>query len=255
VVAVFEGRFAGGFQLPGALVQQQAEVHRALVIVPQAGQHPEQLLRARLGAGCHLLHHLAAGVFLAVEGSRILLVGQGEPGLEEGLAEKFHQTGKLAQMFGADVVLALAAGGQVQHDLFVQGQVGQRLPREGRHAGSDEGVLAGAFLAADPDGVVVAVSGGRVPLDLLRRGGDAAAAAGRNAEAAVGAGVPVLDEIRAGEDRIPKGADVLAGRAGGAVRVQVPALSAVDLRVGGLHQRIHGVARKETHRITPYPGP
>ena len=91
--------------------------------------------------------------------------------------------------------------------------------------------------------------------DLLRRGGDAAAAAGRNAEAAVGAGVPVLDEIRAGEDRIPKGADVLAGRAGGAVRVQVPALSAVDLRVGGLHQRIHGVARKETHRITPYPGP
>ena len=75
------------------------------------------------------------------------------------------------------------------------------------------------------------------------------------AEAAVGAGVPVLDEIRAGEDRIPKGADVFAGCAGGAVRVQVPALSAVDLRVGGLHQRIHGVARKETHRITPYPGP
>ena len=129
MVAVFEGRFAGGFQLLGALVQQQAEVHRALVIVPQAGQHPEQLLRARLGAGRHLLHHLAAGVFLAVEGGRILLVGQGEPGLEEGLAEKFHQTGELvAQMFGTDVVLALAAGGQVQHDLFVQGQVGQRLP-------------------------------------------------------------------------------------------------------------------------------
>ena len=73
--------------------------------------------------------------------------------------------------------------------------------------------------------------------------------------AALGAGVPVLDEVRAGKDLLAVGADVLAGRAGGAVRVQVPALSAVDLRVGGLHQRIHGVARKETHRITPYPGP
>ena len=63
------------------------------------------------------------------------------------------------------------------------------------------------------------------------------------------------DEVGAGEDLIAIGADILAGCAGGAVGVQVPALLAVHLGVGGFHQRIHGVARKDTHRITPFQGP
>ena len=256
MVAVLQRGLADGFELLGALVEHQAEIHCALIVAAQTRQHPQQLLGARLGAGSHLLHHLAAGVFLVVEGGLVLLVGQREAGLEHRFPEELHQAGQLGpQLVGAGVVLALAAGGQVQHDLFVQGKVGQRLPRQRRHTGADEGVLAGALLAADPDGIVVVVGGGSVPLDLFGRGGDAAAAAHRNTEAAVGAGIPVLDEVRAGEDFLTVGADVLALGAGLAVRVQVPAQTAVDLRMGGLHQRIHGVARKDTHRITPYQRP
>ena len=69
---------------------------------------------------------------------------------------------------------------------------------------------------------------------------------------AVGAGVPVLDEVGTGKDLIAVGADILAGRAGFAVRVQVPALAAVDLRMGGFHQCIHRSSCKKAHTITPF---
>ena len=46
IIAVVQGRFGGCFQLLGTLMQQQAEIHGALVLVPQAGQHPQQLLGA-----------------------------------------------------------------------------------------------------------------------------------------------------------------------------------------------------------------
>ena len=95
MVAVLQRGLADGFELLGALVEHQAEIHRALIVAAQTRQHPQQLLGARLGAGSHLLHHLAAGVFLVVEGGLVLLVGQREAGLEEGLAEKFHQPGQL----------------------------------------------------------------------------------------------------------------------------------------------------------------
>ena len=256
MVAIAQGRFGHRLELLGVLVEQQPEILAALVLAAQAGQHPQQLLGALFGAGGHLLHHLTAGIFLDVEGGIVQLVCQREPGLEQGLAEELHQPGQNGtQMLGADIVLALAAGGQVEDDLLVQGKVGQRFPRIGRDAGAHHGVFPGGFFAADPDGVAIAVGRGDVPLHLLRRGGNAARPAGRDAQAAVGAGIPVLDEVGAGEDLIAIGADVLAGCAGGAVGVQVPALLAVHLGVGGLHQRVHGVARKDTHRITPFQGP
>ena len=196
----------------------------------------------------------AAGELLDVVRRILQFIGQRKARLKQLGSEELHQPGQLvAQMLGAQIVLALAAGSQVQHDLFVQREVGQRFPRQGTDAAADHGVFPGALLAADPDGIVVGVSRRGVPLDLLRRGRDAAAPAGGNAEAAVGAGVPVLDEIGPGEDLIAVGTDVLAGSAGGAVGVQVPALAAVDLRVGRLHQGVHGVSGKDTHaRITPF---
>ena len=60
---------------------------------------------------------------------------------------------------GAQVVLTFTAGGQVQHDLFVQGKVGQCLPCEGRNAGAHHGIFAGGLFAADPDGVIVGIGG------------------------------------------------------------------------------------------------
>ena len=114
-------------------------------------------------------------------------------------------------------------------------------------------VFLRVLFASDPDGIVIVVCRGGVPLHLLRRGGDAAAAAGRNTEPAVGAGIPVFDKVWAGEDLVAVGADVLTGGAGRAVGVQVPALTAVDLRMRGLHQRIHGVPGKDAHaRLTPF---
>ena len=122
-------------------------------------------------------------------------------------------------------------------------------------AGEDGSVLAGALLAAQPEGVVVGIRQRGVPLYLLRRRDDAARAAGGHAEAAVGAGVPVFNEVGAGEDGIAVGADVLAGRAGGAVGVEIPALTADDLGVGGLHQGVHCITGKQTHSgITPFRG-
>ena len=47
--------------------------------------------------------------------------------------------------------------------------------------------------------------------------------------------------------------DVLAGRAGLAVGVQIPALAAVDLGMGGLHQGIHCSSGKKAHGLTPFP--
>ena len=160
---------------------------------------------------------LPAAQLLHMVGRFVLLIGQRDPALEELGAEELHQTGQLlAELGGADVVLALTAGGQVEDQLLVQSQIGQRFPREGGHAGADGGVLAGAFFAAQPEGVVIGISQRGVPLYLLRRRDDAARAAGGHAEAAVGAGVPVFNEVGAGEDGIAVGADVLAGRAGGA---------------------------------------
>ena len=189
-------------------------------------------------------------------GRFVLLIGQRDPALEELGAEELHQTGQLlSELGGADVVLALTAGGQVEDQLLVQSKIGQRFPREGGHAGADGGVLAGALLAAQPEGVVVGIRQRGVPLYLLRRRDDAARAAGGHAEAAVGAGVPVFNEVGAGEDGIAVGADVLAGCAGGAVGVEIPALTADDLGVGGLHQGVHCVTGKQTHSgITPFRG-
>ena len=62
-------------------------------------------------------------------GGVLLLVGQRDPALEELGAEELHEAGQLlAQLGSAGVVLALAAGGQIQHELLVQGEIGQRLP-------------------------------------------------------------------------------------------------------------------------------
>ena len=175
MVAIAQGRFGHCLELLGVLVEQQPEILAALVLTAQAGQHPQQLLGALFGAGGHLLHHLTAGILLDVEGGIVQLVCQREPGLEQGLAEELHQPGQNGtQMLGADIVLALAAGGQVEDDLLVQGKVGQRFPRIGRDAGAHHGVLAGGFFAADPDGVAIAVGRGDIPLHLLRRGGNAA---------------------------------------------------------------------------------
>ena len=255
VVAVLQRRLHGGLELLGALVEQQAEIHAAVVVLPQAGQHLQKLLGAGLGALGQLLHHLPAGELFDVVGRVVLFIRQREPRLKHRGPEKFHQPRQLvAQVLGAHVVLALAAGGQVEHDLFAQGKVRQRLPREGGDAAADDGVLAVTLLAADPEGIVVGVGRGDVPLHLLGRGRDAAAAAGGNAQAAVGAGVPVLYEVGPGEDLVAVGADVLAQRAGGAVGVQVPALAAVHLRVGGLHQGVHRIPGKDAHgKITPFP--
>ena len=254
IAAVVQGIVRhGGLELPGALVQQQAEVCTAVLVAAEAGQHAQQLFGAALGAVAHLLEHLAAGELLDVVGGFVRLIGQREAGLKHRFPEELHQAGQLGpQLVGAGVVLALAAGGQVQHDLFVQGQIGQRLPGKGRDAGAHHGVFAGRLLTADPDGIVVGVGGRGVALHLLRRGGDAAAAAYGDAQTAVGAGVPVLDEVGTGKNLIAVGADILAGRAGFAVRVQVPALAAVDLRMGGLHQCIHRSSCKKAHTITPF---
>ena len=112
MVAIAQGRFGHRLELLGVLVEQQPEILAALVLAAQAGQHPQQLLGALFGAGGHLLHHLTAGIFLDVEGGIVQLVCQREPGLEQGLAEELHQPGQNGtQMFGADIVLALAAGG------------------------------------------------------------------------------------------------------------------------------------------------
>ena len=114
-----------------------------------------------------------------MEGGIVQLVCQRESGLEQGLAEELHQPGQNGtQMLGTDIVLALAAGGQVEDDLLVQGKVGQRFPRIGRDAGAHHGVFPGGFFAADPDGVTIAVGRGDIPLHLLRRGGNAARPAG-----------------------------------------------------------------------------
>ena len=200
--------------------------------------------------------HLPAAQLLHMVGGVLLLVGQRDPALEELGAEELHEAGQLlAQLGSAGVVLALAAGGQVQHELLVQGEISQRLPREGGHAGADGGILPAALLAAQPEGVIVGVGQRGVPLHLFGRGHDAARAADRDAEAAVGAGVPVLDEVGAGEDGVAVGADVLAVGAGGAVGVEVPTLTADHLGMGGLHQGIHGIAGKQTHSgITPFRG-
>ena len=187
-------------------------------------------------------------------GVLLFLIRQREPRFEHRLTEKVHKAGQfLAQLLGAQVVLALPAGGQVQHDLFVQRQIRQRLPREGADAAAHHGVLAGGLLTADPDGITVGVRSGGIPLHLLGRRRNAAAAAGGNAQSAVGAGVPVLDEVRAGKDLFAIGADVLAGGAGLAVGVQVPALAAVDLGMAGLHQGIHCSSGKKAHGLTPFP--
>ena len=254
VVAVLQRGLHGGLQLLGALVEQQAEIHAAVVVLPQAGQHLQQLFGAGLGALGQLLHHLPAGELFDVVGSVVRFVSQREPRLKHRRPKKLHQPGQLAaQVLGADVVLALAAGGQVQHDLFAQGQIGQRLPGKGRDAGAHHGVFAGRLLTDDPDGIVVGVRRGGIPLHLLRRRRNAAAAAGGNAQSAVGAGVPVLDKVRAGKDLLAVGADVLAGRAGLAVGVQIPALAAVDLGMAGLHQGIHCSSGKKAHGLTPFP--
>ena len=114
VVAVAQGCFHGGLELFGALVEQQAEIHAGVLLVPQAGQLLQQLFGAGFGALGQLFHHLPAGQFLDVIGSVLQLIGQGEPGLEHGRAKEFHQPGEfLAQLLGAQVVLALAAGGQI----------------------------------------------------------------------------------------------------------------------------------------------
>ena len=158
MVAIAQGRFGHCLELLGVLVEQQPEILAALVLAAQAGQHPQQLLGALFGAGGHLLHHLTAGILLDVEGGIVQLVCQREPGLEQGLAEELHQPGQNGtQMLGTDIVLALAAGGQVEDDLLVQGKVGQRFPRIGRDAGAHHGVFPGGFFAADPDGVAIAV--------------------------------------------------------------------------------------------------
>ena len=179
MVAIAQGRFGHCLELLGVLVEQQPEILAALVLAAQAGQHPQQLLGALFGAGGHLLHHLTSGVLLDVEGGIVQLVCQRESGLEQGLAEELHQPGQNGtQMLGTDIVLALAAGGQVEDDLLVQGKVGQRFPRIGRDAGAHHGVFPGGFFAADPDGVTIAVGRGDIPLHLLRRGGNAARPAG-----------------------------------------------------------------------------
>ena len=64
---------------------------------------------------------------------------------------------RLSELGGADIILALTAGGQVEDQLLVQSQIGQRFPREGGDADADGGVLAGALLAAQPEGVVVGI--------------------------------------------------------------------------------------------------
>ena len=254
IVAVLQGRFHGGFQLLCALVQQQAEVHPAVLFTAQTGQHLQQLFGAALGAVAHLFQHLAAGQLLHMVGVLLFLIRQREPRFEHRLTEKVHKAGQFAaQLLGAQVVLALPAGGQIQHDLFVQRQIRQRLPREGTDAAAHHGVLAGGLFTADPDGIAVGVRRGGIPLHLLGRRRNAAAAAGRNAQSAVGAGIPVLDEVRAGKDLFAIGADVLAGRAGLAVRVQIPALAAVDLGMAGLHQGIHCSSGKKAHGLTPFP--
>ena len=187
-------------------------------------------------------------------GVLFFLVCQREPRFEHRLTEKVHKAGQLfAQLLGAQVVLALPAGGQVQHDLFVQRQIRQRLPRKRTDTAAHHGVFAGGLFTADPDGITVGVGSGSIPLHLFRRGRNAAAAAGRNAQSAVGAGVPVLDKVRAGENLLAVGADVLAGGAGLAVGVQIPALAAVDLGMGGLHQGIHSSSGKKAHGLTPFP--
>ena len=103
-------------------------------------------------------------------GRFVLLIGQRDPALEELGAEELHQTGQLfAELGGADIILALTAGGQVKDQLLVQSKIGQRFPREGGDAGADGSVLAGAFLAAQPEGVVIGISQRGVPLYLLGR--------------------------------------------------------------------------------------
>ncbi len=107
-------------------------------------------------------------------GRFVLLIGQRDPALKELGTEELHQTGQLlAELGGADVVLALTAGGQVEDQLLVQSQIGQRFPREGGTQGADGGVLAGAFFAAQPEGVVIGIRQRGVPLYLLRRRDDA----------------------------------------------------------------------------------
>ena len=250
VVAVLQRRFHGCLQLLCALVQQKAEIHTAVVLAVQAGQHLQQLFGATFGAVAHLLKHFAAAQLLYVVERFVRLVGQSEPCLEHGLAKEIHKPCQLlAQLGGAQVVLTFTAGGQVQHDLFVQGKVGQCLPCEGRNAGAHHGIFAGGLFAADPDGVIVGIGGRGVPLHLLQRRDDAAAAAGRDAQAALGTGVPVLHKVRAGKDLFAIGADILALGAGLAMGMQVPALAAVDLGMGSFHQHIHRGACKKAHSL------
>ncbi len=196
IPAVAQRRLGSSLELLCPLVEHEAEVGGAVLLAAQAGQHLQQLLGAGAGALRHVGEHLPAAQLLYMVGRFVLLIGQRDPALEELGAEELHQTGQLfAELGGADVVLALTAGGQVKDQLLVQSQIGQRFPREGGDAGADGGVLAGALLAAQPEGVVVGISQRGVPLYLLRRRDDAARAAGGHAEAAVGAGSQSLTRL------------------------------------------------------------
>src|SRR5699024_2647962 len=101
--------------------------------------------------------------------------------------------------------------------------------------------------AADPHRLVVGARLGQVLLDLLAGRGDAAGAADRHAQPAVGAQVPVLGQVGAAEHIVPVGADVFAVGALLLVGVQVPALFAVDLGMAVVHQHIHGDLGKDAH--------
>ena len=62
-------------------------------------------------------------------GRFVLRIGQRDPALEERGAEELHQTGQLlSELGGADIILALTAGGQVKDQLLVQSKIGQRFP-------------------------------------------------------------------------------------------------------------------------------
>ena len=146
IAAVVQGIVRhGGLELPGALVQQQAEVCTAVLVGAQAGQHAQQLFGAALGAVAHLLEHLAAGELLDVVGGFVRLIGQREAGLKHRFPKNSTRRVSSARSWSAQVSFSHSPQGSGPARSFVQGQIGQRLPGKGRDAGAHHGVLRADF--------------------------------------------------------------------------------------------------------------
>ena len=84
-------------------MEHQAETTAPLIVAAQTRQHPQRCLVPALGKQLPAPSSRGREYSLVVEGGLVLLVGQREAGLEEGLAEKFHQPGQLVRRCSAQM--------------------------------------------------------------------------------------------------------------------------------------------------------